>query len=623
MSLFDLSTFGRPLDVIGLGGLTAVGVVASFIFYTTNQLLVFYPLATTTLATGLYTATRFGSIRTTELDLRSHQLHLLRTIGFLGITGLVVIDQTSGVTRPDRYFLLFLLGIGLILGVAFVRTDKLVLLQLLLLALATRIAIFQAAPVIGVDTTLHQGIVGYMKATGELIPTEISYYHWYPIAHTAASILGTVANISARKSLFIATSLAAVGTLPLIFLVTRCLYTSSKGDKAGMLAVAIVIIGWPHLNRTAIPIAQTMSLALLPAIMYLLIRRGDRRFDLLLVCFLVVAGSVHVLIPIVLSGLMLLLVGYVQLARGMSDRASFPTVSQSDSITYSNRSLLLAVLLVYMFEYLMFSQNFSMQIRRMIVVFKPGSSLSDAVTQASNSMLQTRILLELDPLLLFAGSLLVLALFVILSIFFHVERLVHGEETVERSMWTFAGAILFGAIAVVYFVGQGSHISRVFPTITLIVSPIAAVAAMELRYKLGAGGTIVLLVILITAAYLGIASPTGAVPERTDGFQPMLTESEMAVISFVNEKQIRSQAHPYIAGRVKHQQLLKGRVEWYTEVYYDKYPPPEDLFIKYASEYPDTPFIHRGFYSNRNDLEPPPSYCTVYDSGNATIVNPC
>jgi hypothetical protein len=279
-------------------------------------------------------------------------------------------------------------------------------------------------------------------------------------------------------------------------------------------------------------------------------------------------------------------------------------------------------LFVYITEYLIYIQKIQLQIKRISVLFEGGGSLSDAAEEASSSMLQTDILFSPDPIFLFAGSLLIFGLFITFSFYTNVENMINGvlDQTLER--WLVTSWLLFAGFSIVLFAGYGTNISRGFATATVIVAPVAAIAAANIRHELGTVGTVTVIVVLVAGAYLGIASPTSAIPERVNGNQPLLTESEINIVSYISENEIEAYGHPYISGRERHSKIATGQTESWLTPYYFGYPPPEDLFSTYASNHPETPFVHRRFHEERSGTAPPATYSTIYESGGSQIVLP-
>jgi|GEM_PF-2878630 len=604
-------TTGIPLAVTILCGISAV------FFYSSGLQLLLYPVVTAAVASMLYLAgNAYSGHELGTIDSRTAK-RTIQIACFIGIAALVTLSRAGGPARPDGYFFVYLTVSGLILVTAMMFPSNHVLFQVILLALATRISIFRAAPVIGKDTTTHQSIVGYLLETGDLVPASVSYYHWYPVSHVTSASTALLSGLSSKFAFFLTTSVTAVLSVVLVYLATLRLYDGQRSRQAGLIAALLVVLSWPHLNRTAIPIAQTMSLTLVSGFIYLLIRDPDRRFQILLIGLLVSIGAVHVLAPILLSGLFVIFLTYRVIVQQYE--ASAGKVIRGFAVT--NRAILGCFVVVYMLEYFIFTRKLSLQVYRISYLFTGGGSLSGAVSNAGGSLLSTEILLSVPPLLLFAGSLLITGLFVLVGAYDYLEALVKGTLDHRYGTWAVTGGLLFAGFSVALFVGHGSSITRGLPTAIVIVAPICGIAAAKICRTAGTEGTVAILIILVAGAYLGVASPTSAVPERTSGFQPMLTESEVAVIDFVHQNDIESYTHPYLAGKINIYGVNNGEIESLARLDEHSNQPPPSILKEYNDLKVRHPYVFREYYSERGVVQPE-TLATSYDSGKTRILLP-
>ncbi len=524
--------------------------ILSVIILSRGNSLILYPIAALSCASGVYLAVKGLNVEGKYVDWTDRRMKLLHSGVFLGITALVIIGRMTGPERPSTYYLLYLLIFTLSIVGATARPSLLSISQILTAAFVARLMIIQSAPVLGGDSTHHIGMTGYILSTGDIVPQSVSYYHWFPNSHIEGAIISHVTGLSPKMGLFLPIAIGSLATLVLVYPVSTELSNVAEGKWTGAVAVSAVVIAWPHLRMTATPIAQGLNLVFVPIVLYVTLRPKPR-LKFLLILVLVSLVFVHVLAPYVVTGLLVLSLIYEW------SRSVIGNSIEGSPRSRTQLGIVAAILIVHLLYYHIYSDVINLQTGRIIRVFLGQSPVSQEIS--GGAILSATVLVELDPVLLFVGSLFVVSIFVVLSNYYLLERLWAGSSYPSMEKWVLIGTFTFGFAGVAHLVSSDTGISRMFAAALIISMPIIVVASANLRNNSNLLGALIVITLVVSGAFLGISNPQVSIAERTTSSEPLLLESDIAVVKFVNEYNIDANADRLLAGKEDHILLETGQ----------------------------------------------------------------
>jgi len=605
--------YGRVVLTLAISISILCGIISVF-FFLTGAPLLFYLTIAVAGASIIYSTSKLTPSVSLPFFLTLRQVRVVQIGGFVGIGLLLILGRLFGPSLPEIYYISYITILGVVLVFASAKPDLVFLSQILLTSFVVRLTILQSAPVIGSDSTNHIGITGYVVSTGKLIPESISYYRNFPAAHIEGATLSVITGLGPKMGFFLPIAIGSLTSLLFVYIIATRFVRNGTGKWAGIVAITIAVTSWPFLAMTATPIAQAMNFTFLPMILYLLIQQPDIKKDLLLITLLFTLSFVHVLAPYLLTGLILIssFIHWIFTQLG--------TYPQSRAPARDSHNLIIIGLLlfVHVIQYHIYTQVFGLQFNRILSIFLTSRSLSQEVSQGD--ILNAVILVETKPILLFAGSLLVIGIFVVIAGYYLLENIELSSVDYIIGKWTIIGALLLGGAGIIHFVSTGININRGFVAATIIASPVVIVASDSIRQETENIGTAIIIMLVVTGVFLGIGNPQVAIPERTTGSQPMLLQSEVAAIEFVNTNKVSSKSEPLVSYKSSHLQQSKGSLKSNIDIYSPDKSGKTNL-TRYASKNPKTPYIVR-INSNSISGSTNTRYQTLYSSGSTKIILP-
>jgi hypothetical protein len=246
----------------------------------------------------------------------------------------------------------------------------------------------------------------------------------------------------------------------------------------------------------------------------------------------------------------------------------------------------------------------------------------------------SHILIELDHLLLQAGTLLVFGLLIGLgSISFIYFRILEGEPSVVSDDWLVLSLLLFGGLSVA-LVGSTGTARRAAMGIMAASIPIVVYGVYWIRRRWGGWGRMTVALILVSATFFGIANPAVYITNRSSGFEPLMYDSELAMIDhfhkhstpIIEERPMKAYSDTYTGRSTYTVYIGKGKNTpkniYFNELVKSKhYRGIDQGYIeKSLSENTDSVYLYRTYFGEFAGMKPPPDSNIVYTSGKAKIL---
>ena len=548
---------------------------------------------------------KFLTPESDAIDDRTFAILLFSTIGLLQLT-----YSLSGFT--DAYYGLLLLFTG-IFAILVLRGRWLFpLIGLLMLAILFRGHIWFSAPIYSKDPRLHTAIVGYMIERNELIPDRISYYRAYPIADIFAKEVALILTATPKRAYFYAITVPAVLAAFVAFPATRRVL-HYRGDAIAVASIALVLFSAFHLVESSGPKPQTLSTLYLAAILLLLVVDISYRRTLAVVFFFVLVKT-HLLAPLIAIGLVAsyFLAVYVY-PKLVPDSEHGPETSQP--------YVMAAALGVATLQQYHFVGHFRIQLLRFLSTFQPDRGGAGKFIAQAGEFTTTDVPLTLHPLLLQAGTLLVIGFLVVLAGFLFLEDLFDIRNDRIEWTWILTGAVLFALFAAGFF--GSAVIRRGAAAVSVLTAPLVAFALLKLARERGPGTTAVFVALLLSGTYLGFAHPGVLISERDNGFRPTLDDSEVESMEFVDEMDQRPYSFSYYSGSAFLQTVKKGQPERITREYrYHSRVRPGTL-AEFCRQNPGEAFVYRPYYKTYAGTSVPPGTSVIYSTDDIRILTAC
>lgn len=526
---------------IALGIAAAVG--AGFALVEQIQLL-FYPCIVVLLASITYLGSGFAA--PVDYDALHRVVPDPRVFDVLLSVGVVVtvaLSQVSELGLIEIYYW-FLPVMALFFAVRIlIRPSKWTLYQLILYAIAIRAAIWFSAPMVGTDTHVHLALTEFVVESGELPPSSVSYYHWYPMAHVTTAVITQLSTSTVKQSFFLVTGVYAGVSLVMVYLFTRTALGNvlNRDDRwrAALFAALVVAVAPWHIRRTGVVIAQSMGLATVPFALYAALRFEERKFAILFVLFTTLIVFTHNLTPAVLAFVLATLFVSNWLAEKIDDYVlDWRPLNVGFGLT-----LVLAVV-VLTIQYWVFIGYFDLQVFRITVLLLGGDSVAEIAQQSSLSsataftLADTFLHLGIEQLVF--GAVLTLFAYVALGKTRRSERF----ETVPMALYI-AGSAVFLVLSVSLVVGWQASVVRALPNITIVVAPLFGYLLVR---TFRSQSTIALVLIGLVLAFPvigGLAATVGTVspsisPTEERGSSGFVTASQHAGIEYVLRRGVPS-----------------------------------------------------------------------------------
>jgi len=531
---------------------------------------------------------------------------------------------------PPSYFILILITTLVLIY----RIESIVgastLGYIIIFSLVIRSNIWYSAPYFTKDARLHIGITGFVRETGRMVPYAVDDYHDYPMADIFSGMVSILTQTNPKHALFLSVGVAGVLTFIFVYTFVRRVF-SEENEKIAAYAALLSSISAYNLAQTSAPKPQILATSLLIAAIFVIELYSPKRRVLLIFVLVSVMIFTHPLAPVLLSGILVLY--YVvrfsinkikSVYRGAPDRAR-------------HMSILITGLVVFMMIFRRFVQvgHLRIQILRIRSAFiasdatgLPNFAGSRGPTTASH------ILIELDPLLLQAGTLLVFGLIAgVGGISFIYFRILEGEQSVVSDDWLVLSLLLFGGFSVA-LVGSTATARRAAMGIMAASIPIVMYGIYWTQRRWGGWGRITVALILVSATFFGIANPTVYITNRSSGFEPLLYDSELAMIDHfhkhslpvIEEGPMKAYSDSYTGGSTYTMYIGKGKNTpkniYFSELverrHHSRISP--EYINKSLAGNDNTVYLYRTYFAEYAGMKPPPDSNIVYTSGKSRIL---
>lgn len=561
---------------------------------------------------------------------------------FALITILAYLGYTSTSSIPDVYFGLYLVAAILVVANILTQPSLFCALEVLLLAINFRGTVWYITPVFGKDARTHSAIIGYIMRTGELIPTSITYYRFYPISHLGAAEIGLIGGLEPKRAFFLFAGLSAACSIVVSYVfIRRLLAVETDWQRPALLGMVIMAFSAFHIGHTAKLWAQTVAISLIPFVLYLSVSRDRRRY-LLAVFFFVALNITHNLAPALIIMLLTLYLivdtlsdWFVTSVQGYESRhQAYPILSGASWKIITS----IALFTILTIQYYMVASYFKLQFLRVVRIFLFArgveAEISDPVSQGlpMTDVLSANIYLQQVPLLFSASTLLVILFFIVLGGYLYLEQLPTGTSNQPMMNWVVMSGLSSVVILLLFFFGQQvSHVVRGMHILSIIVAPVVGYTFYRFYEQVPSFTSAVFVIILTIFVFLALISPTASIVERTEtsAFTPTLDSSELAGIDFIYEQNVTAYSDSYAASS-DHSLDFGLRHPAGEPVGSHDDPLHSYLSVKsgevgfqsYASEHPDTAFLYRKYIGAYLGISEPDYFDRIYDSGDTTVIYP-
>lgn len=571
--------------VLILGSLaTAVALSSPLITYSASAISV---------GAGIYTVYAltpkggFGLDSQTVLHTLHRRTRLIDSV-ILGIIALIPVCfrlVPSGV--PDAIYVLVLFAVSLIAGriLGGTPTVGMPLLQILLLTLTFRAALWFSFPVYGQDSLRHTAIASYITTTGDPFLSAISesasylsYYADYPGGNLFVAVGILVTDVSSKVGYFLMAGGAYVLAIVAVYLFTERILGAvlepeqpqsikDRTRRAALLATLLFAFSAGPLQRGSELYAQTVAEALLAFCLVPIVRQLNQELSLrmwgVLLTIFVTMLITHTLAPLVFAGILLLVSGAKWISRWIDWVIDFvsrwskkqngsPTGSTSSdraSLPSSSRATLSIAAMATVYLWIVIELIRAQVMRAIGILSISTNTGSEAIASTNAGSPPTVSLWGMEPpgILVWAGPLLALAVvttfvgFVLLSQLVRRASRYRGNQEQKNAFsagWLYFSLLLFGAYAVFYAIGGQGPVIRALDGVTLLMVPVLGFTIDRLR-RLDVSPIRVTLVAFVVSSVVlsGVFSPMVAMPNRDDeSFSPRATAQEVAAVDFVSQR---------------------------------------------------------------------------------------
>jgi hypothetical protein len=531
---------------------------------------------------------------------------------------------------PPEYFLLVLFVV-LVLIYHIEFSNTVVSLFLIgIFSLVLRANIWYSAPHFSKDPRLHLGITGFINKSGRMVPNEVDDYFHYPIADISSGMVSIITNTEPKQALFL--SIGIIGSLNIIFIyifINRVFNKNSK--KMATYAALLSSISAFHLVLTTGLKPQTVGASLLLTAIFANEIHSNSRRIFLIVLFALVMLFTHPLAPVLLSGVLIFYYIISYLTELFSNKGPM------HSFDVQKDPAIVAGIVIFIMTFTRFVQvgHLRIQILRVHSAFSPSDSASLSNFAASGRIVtNSKILLQLSDILLQSGTLLIFGLLTgVGGIIYTYHKILQWDPEVAGEQWLITSSILISVFSV-GLIGRTNTVRRAATVILAVSIPISLYGIYWLQRRWGDFGRVTAAIIIFIGAFLGIANPGVYLTERNSGFQPLIYDSELAMIDHYNQHSFSS--------------VKEGSINSYTDSYtrssaYDEHikdgnPTPRSTYYsnllkakdyrlvdtdhleKRLGENHESVYLYRTYYSEFTGVKPPPHSNTVYDSGSAKLL---
>jgi len=552
----------------------------------------------------------------------------------LDIILLVLIVMLALSTGPRRdfstgYFLVVILTSMLLAYRISSVTGYRNLFFVLLLGTVLRANIWFSAPHFSRDPRLHVAITGFIRETGRMVPRPVDDYHDYPIADILSGITSILTGADGKHAVFLSLSLAGILGAAFVYLFVRKLF---EEEAETMAAYAAFFFSMSAFNfvLTAGPKPQTLSATLFVVAIFAS-QLGSKLKRTLLIFFVgAVMIFTHVLAPLVLAAVLLFYYLTSVTVRELKARYGRPAPYVRHTTALSLGLITLVMILQQYHEV----GHFRIQFLRVFGAFIPSRGGAQSFATGSTRVTTTEILLGLDHIFLQAGDFLLAGLLIgITGVTFLYYRVFHARREVVPDRWVIASFLMYAGFSIVFF-AQATQARRAAVALLAVSAPAIIYSLYWFHQRWDIVGRAVVVGLLVSSVYLGIANPGVYLIERSSGFVPVLYASEVAMLQHFNDHATPAIRDGRIQGYSDSYTRTSGYMEWVEgghetdrAVYYtehirgiDEHRMSGRAVADVTAGGNDSVFLYRSYYAGFSDAKPPPTSETIYTSGDAMIL---
>lgn len=606
-----------------------VSLVATIIFYSQGRKLFYYP-------TGTVALSLFLSLILIHYDhvsdpwVRVNIDRRFLDIGLLLIFAVLSLYTGPRHGFPPEYFIILLFSVlFLVFHIEYVGSYS-TLGFILIFSIIIRANIWYSSPHYSKDPRLHEMITGYIREVGRMVPPAVDDYYDYPIADLLSGIVSILTKMDSKHALFFSMGMAGIVGIYFIYLFIKRVFSDDTTQLAAYAALLSSISAY-NLVLTSGLKPQTVSATFLIMVVFVNELTSSVKRTLLVVLLAIVMIFTHPLAPIVLSGILFVYF----LTNVLTDHTK-----KRYQIEYSpSRKLsgLLGAAIMFLMIFRRFEQvgHLRIQILRIRSAFitSDPSGLPD-FAGSGGRVTTSHILLSLDHLLLQAGTLLVFALLSSIGWIAYIYfRIFKSSLDVVKDEWLVGSLVLFGGFSI-FFVGRAPTVRRAAPAVMGVTIILVIYAIYCIRHRWGQMGKIVIALIIISGAFLGVANPGVYITNRSSGFEPLIYESELAMIDHFSQHSqntgsgnITAYSDGYTSTSVYVEHIEAGD-DTSKNTFYSEFVQPKDYrnidsrYIKNVlSQREDSIYLYRTYYKKFTGLKPPPKSNVVYTSGRGKLLS--
>jgi hypothetical protein len=598
--------------------------VTSVLLYTRYSVLLFYPILVITFAHYAGLSLLFYNNPHSNLQPSIN----IRLVNAGILISIVLLSLYTGPREgfPPEYFVVVITAAALLLYRIARKSDHWNILYILLLGVVIRANIWYSAPHFSRDPRLHVGITGFIRETGHMVPEYVDDYHSYPIPDIYSGTVSIVSGTDPKSALFLSIGLVGVIGIVFVFLFVRRTYNRNS-DRMASYAAFLFSISAYELVLTAGPKPQTFATSLLLLTIFVVqIRSIEKRVLLISLIGLVLVFS-HVLSPILLG----LILAFYYISNILTSKSGFPlscSVPERHNISFFLYASILLVLIIQ--RYHQVGHFRSMLLRLSSVFFPRGNVVQFASRRRPTTAVN--VLIDVDPLLLQAGSFLLIGfLFGVSMITFLYYRILQKEAPVLKDPWAVMNGLLFPVFTLIFY-SRATAARRAAPAIIAIMSPLVIYALFKFRVRWGKIGHLVIVALLLSGTFFGVANPGVYITDRDSGFQPLIYDSELYAINHFQDyvgPQIRHEdsigySDSYTASSIYFENIRSGddtaRAEYHsTHVRQINYLNMTSGLVAQTVKGNKRYLLYRTYYSRFLGVDPPETTNSIYDSGGAKV----
>jgi hypothetical protein len=419
------------------------------------------------------------------------------------------------------------------------------IISLLSLAIVVRFVLYYQYPTpAGFDS-----VIAHIPAILDTLDlgyiTSPSYYELFFVSQLRTVSYMIIADITIKNGLFIGLYLSEGLSILFVYLFLRRPFPQTVAS----LASIVVAVSPFHIIYGATRIPQSTSVALVPLLLFTIFYLTGRRGKSVSLLVFVVILLCHNITPWVLIffGVILYLLEY--LPRDLSQSPVMPSLRRQ-KIGY----LLITFLSIKM--YYIFISEYYYNVGRIsnIIAFILGYKSFGGVPTASDttSVGVNYIFLR------FASVYLFISIFVAIGGFLLLSR-IEKRKLASIDSWLITGAIFWGIFAVTTLFGPNYGTERISASALILLSPVIALVFQNILKIKGSKLKIsVVVILLITASFIGAVHPRSNVGGDYRTERIALTSEEVSAITWSSKKHNNIHTDQYASN---YDWLIKGDLQ--------------------------------------------------------------